>query len=339
MGFINTIGQWARTNLAGGTDYVPADSLVNTVRGSSARGVLVGAGLGAAAGAGVGYAVGMRNLAADQVTVQTDAFEVTRPVLVGADYDPSSTTYVPDPDGDGPMTARWDHDPADWDPIVEMRGTGVTFTRDRLVRSMEWGPIQGALLGLGAGAVIGGLLGLVTHLVARGSPPSTETTHPGLARAADRAPLAGTAVGALAGGAAGFAMGRLSESKNVVYTQVVKEPVMVDRTLGWIPRVSQRDDIPKELFRPGSKVYYQDLPEGRFGNPPFQGSEAVVRKVPTGELAPRTVSEQSHALNTLTGTLIGVGMGAAIGLAGGVATGVVMKYLAREPLPEPDPWR
>lgn len=342
MKLLDSIRRWSSHNLQSGPDYVAADSLVNRVRASGARGVVVGAGLGAVAGGAAGCAIGMRHLDADTVRVQTDTYMVTRPVLVGADYDPSSDTYVPDPDGDGPMQARWDHDPADWDPIIENRATGQTFTRDRLVRSMAWGPLQGAFVGMGVGAVIGGLVGLAVHLVAKwsdhGGQAPAVPDHPGLAKAADRAPLVGTAVGATAGGVAGFLMGRLSETRNMTHTQVVHEPVTVEQTIGWIPRVSQKSDIPEGLFHPGHKIYYNELPDSRFGDPPFVGSEAVVRRVPTGELAPRTVTENSHALNTVTGTLIGVGVGAAAGFAGGVATGVLMKVLSREPLPERDPW-
>ena len=70
-------------------DYQASNSLVNKARREGLSKPLVGAGIGAAVGGTAGFLAGLHNLSNDEVTISTRAEHLTRPVLVGADYDPA----------------------------------------------------------------------------------------------------------------------------------------------------------------------------------------------------------------------------------------------------------
>ena len=155
-----------------------------------------------------------------------------------------------------------------------------------------------------------------------------------MASAADYAPAAGAAVGALVGSAAGAYAGHLATQKNVVLEQVVSEPQYENRTIGYIPRVSQKRTIPRELFHRGHKIYYKELPDNRWGEPHFSDrGQAIRRRYFTGEYRNVERVENSHWLTPARGALVGAGIGAVTGLATGVASGILMKMAAGEQAP------
>lgn len=330
---------WVSRNVGGQDDYRAADSFVNGLRRDGLSGAAVGAGVGAVAGGVGGFAYGMANLAKDRVQVETRITPITRPVLVGADFDYGDTRFVSTDDkGNG----YWVTDPDDWDALLEHRATGQHQSRQVFKHTMGLGPVGGALIGIGGGAVLGAITGAIAKAIASRSdddrwpppPPRVPETEQlkKVARLADRAPLAGAGAGALLGGVAGFAAGHLSASKAQSLTQTLVEPVYRREHLGWIPHNSDRHDIPDNLWHPGREIYYRELGD-RFGTPPFQGREAVYGSVPTGEYTQRTITESSHRLTPLTGTLLGAGLGAVMGVLGGVAAGVLMKMAAGEDPP------
>lgn len=338
---ISTLQSWVSRNVGGQDDYRAADSFVNGVRREGFSGAAVGAGVGAVAGGVGGFAYGMANLSQDTVHVENRITPVTRPVLVGADFDYGDTRWVSTDDKGG---GYFHTDPDDWDAVIEHRPTGQHESRQVFRHSMGLGPVGGALIGIGGGAVLGAITGAIAQAIAnRGSDdshrwpppdpkvPATETMRK-VARAADHAPLAGAGAGAVLGGAAGFAAGSLSAAKAQTLTQVVSEPVYRRELLGWIPYNSDRHDIPDDLWHPGREIVYRELGD-RFGTPPFQGREEVWDRVPTGEFTQRTITESSHRLTPLTGTLLGAGVGAVTGALGGVAAGVLMKMVAGEEPP------
>ena len=145
----------------------------------------------------------------------------------------------------------------------------------------------------------------------------------------------GTIAGAAVGAGAGALAGHISANKNVVLTQTVAEPVYERRTIGHIPRVSQKSSIPRSYFHPGSKIYYNELPESEFGKNPFSGSgQAINREYFTGEYRDTTATQNSHWLTPMRGAFLGAGVGAATGLVTGVAAGVLMKIAAGEDPPK-----
>lgn len=338
MSMITSLRSWVARNVGGQDDYRAADSFVNGVRREGFSGAAVGAGVGAVAGGVGGFAYGMANLAQDTVQVQTQVTPITRPVLVGADFDYGDTRWVSTDDKGG---GYFHTDPDDWDALIEHRATGQNQSREVFRHSTGLGPVGGALIGIGGGAVLGAITGAIAQAVSGrdGDPwpprtpkvPETDMMRK-VARAADHAPLAGAGAGAVLGGIAGFAAGSLSAAKAQTLTQTLVEPVYRNELLGWIPYNSDRHDIPRELWRPGHEIYYRDL-GGRFGTPPFQGREEVWGRVPTGEYTQRVVTESSHGLTPLTGTLLGAGVGAVTGALGGVAAGVLMKVVAGEDPP------
>ena len=144
----------------------------------------------------------------------------------------------------------------------------------------------------------------------------------------------GTAVGAVVGAGAGALAGHISAGKNVAITQTVAEPVYENRTIGHIPRVSQKSSIPRQYFHPGQKIYYNEM-RGEYGETPFSGSgQAINRKYFTGRYEDTTTTKNSHWLTPASGLLLGAGVGAMTGLATGVATGILMKMAAGEDPPK-----
>jgi len=320
-------------------DYQASNSLVNKARREGLSKPLVGAGIGAAVGGTAGFLAGLHNLSNDEVTISTRAEHLTRPVLVGADYDPAhsyTTTYT---DADGNLQTQWHHDPADWDPIIQNQRTGDVVHR-QVVDKSWFGPISGTLIGLGVGAVAGALVTSLTDMVKDDVPGYWETPKKPeskekqeLAQRADKAPLIGTAVGAVVGAGAGALAGHISAGKNVAITQTVAEPVYENRTIGHIPRVSQKSSIPGHYFHPGQKIYYNEM-RGEYGETPFSGSgQAINRKYFTGRYEDTTTTKNSHWLTPASGLLLGAGVGAMTGLATGVATGILMKMASGEDPP------
>lgn len=335
---------WARRNVGSSSDYRPANSMVNKLRRDGLGGSAAGAGIGAAVGGTGGFLWGLSNLANDRVEVVNTTYQVTRPVLVGADFDSGSSYWVSTDDKGG---GYWHTDPDDWDPIIRHDPTGTTYERQSFKHTMLFGPVTGALVGLGAGAVLGGIAGAITQCVLNRDkdpyqwppPPQKVPSTPEkqrLARLADRAPLLGTAAGGALGLGAGMLMGSISQGKAQSLTQTLSEPVFQREQIGWIP-YNRDTSSTRPFMESGGRIYYDNLPRDRFGEVPFSGREAVHRDVPTGEFTRRTMTEQSHKLSPLTGGLIGLGLGLAGGLLTGVASGVLLKAAAGED-PPPAGW-
>lgn len=322
-------------------DYTPRNSLVNKTRRAGLSKPAVGAGLGATVGGAVGFLWGTHNVSKDEVTISTQTTELTRPVLVGADYDSSRSWTTTSTDADGNITYQHHYEPADWDPIIKRVPTGQVKQEEVIEHSSPFGPLAGTLVGIGVGAVVGALATSLTSMIKDDIPsrwdtpkvPETEKDQK-LARLADKAPLAGAAVGTVLGTAGGYLAGHLSAEKNVVLEQVVAEPVYETRQLGFIPRVNQKSSIPRNLFHSGQKIYYNELPDNRWGTPHFSDKgQAINRKYFTGEYQDVNRSENSHWLTPTRGALIGAGLGAVTGLATGVAGGILMKIAAGEDAP------
>ncbi len=323
-------------------DYTPRNSLVNKARREGLSKPLVGAGIGAAVGGAAGYLWGTHNLSQDQVTISTETSELTRPVLVGADYDSSRYWTTTSTDADGNMQIQHHHEPADWDPIIERVPTGQVEQKDVINHSTGFGPVAGTLVGMGVGAIAGALVTSLTKMIKDEPPgyydrpkvPETEKDQK-LARLADKAPLVGAAAGTVIGAAGGALAGHIAAGKNVVLEQVVAEPVYETRTIGYIPRVSQKSEIPRELFHTGQKIYYRELPDNRWGSPHFSDrGQAINRKYFTGDYQDVAHTENSHWLTPAKGALVGAGVGAVAGLATGVAGGILMKIAAGEDPPK-----
>lgn len=328
-------------------DYKARDSLVNKARRNGLSKPLVGAGIGAAVGGAAGFAAGTYNLSRDEVSIGDSVEHLTRPRLIGADYDSSYTYTTTSTDADGNTTYQTHYVPADWDPIIERVATGQTEEKQVINHSTVFGPVAGTLVGGVAGAVIGALATSLTDIVKDDLPsrwenptrwrnpnvPQTEDKQK-LARTADAAPYVGAGVGALVGAGAGALVGQMAAAKNVSLTQVVQEPIYENRLLGYIPRVSQKRDIPRSLFHPGQKIYYNELPDNRWGDPPFSDKgQQIVRRYFTGDYKAVETVEQSQWLTPLRGALVGGAAGAVTGLATGVAAGVLMKIAAGEDPP------
>lgn len=318
-------------------DYQAENSVVNKARRAGLSKPLVGAGVGAAVGGSAGFLAGLHNLSTDRVDITSQTEHLTRPELIGADYDPANSYVTYTTDADGNLQSHWHHDPADWDPIIQRQPTGESVTRQVIDKSW-FGPVTGTLMGIGIGAVTGALVTSLTDLVQDDVPrywetpkaPQTEKKQQ-QARQADKAPLVGTIAGAVVGAGAGALAGHISAQKNVVLTQTVGEPVYETRTIGYIPRVSQKSSIPKQYFHTGHKIYYNELPADEFGTRPFsQGGQAINRKYFTGDFKDVTTTENSHWLTPAKGAVLGAGVGAAVGFIGGVASGILMKIASGE---------
>ncbi len=338
---MNIKGFWNK-HIGSSSDWKAENSAVNRVRRQGLSKPAVGAGIGAAVGGTAGFAWGMHNLSQDHVTIESSTKPLTRPVLIGADYDPPNSYTTVTTDADGNMQVQWHHDPATWRPIVSHVDTGQTEQREVFRHSGGFGPLTGTLVGMGAGALVGALVTSLTGLISDEQPkrwdrpkvPTTEREQ-SLAKMADRAPLVGTLTGATVGAAAGAWAGSVSAARNLQIDQVVASPVYEWQTIGHIPRVSQKGQIPRELFHPGQKIYYHELPEGRWGTPPFsEGGTAVNRRVFTGEYQEVRSIENSHWLNPARGMILGAGLGAVAGLASGVAGGILMKIASGEQPPK-----
>ncbi|MBI3926965.1 MAG: hypothetical protein HY319_15625 [Armatimonadetes bacterium] len=330
MRVLGGASSWLARNIGStSADYQPASSIVNGVREAGFGKVAVGAGIGAAVGGAAGFAWGLHNLGQDQVSVTTFRTELTRPVVVGADFDSGWPQMIPV--GDTYMTI---YHPDDWDPVIEQRAIGVHHDRQALQSDMGFGPVAGAVGGLVAGAVLGGLTGVVAGMVWRDEDGSREPRVPDreekrrLARLADRAPLVGAAAGGVLGAAAGTWAGLASQARSQTLTQTLFEPVARRELIGWIPHNSDTKDL-REFFHDGGTIFYHELGD-RFGNPPFQGKEAVYAEVPTGELRGTLSTQTIHGLSPVTGAIGGAVVGAAGGFLAGVAAGVLMKTAAGE---------
>lgn len=324
-------------------DWTAKKSMVNKARSAGLSKPLVGAGIGAAIGGTAGFLAGTYNLSQDEVTIASETRELTRPELIGADYDPEDTYATYYTDSDGNMQTQWHTDPADWDPIIRNNPTGYTAT-EKVIKNSNWlGPVSGTLIGLGVGAVTGALVTSLTRLVddpvaSWGRTPKKPETEKAekLANTANHAPLAGAAIGTVIGAAAGAYAGHVAAGKNVVLDQVVTEPIYETRNLGYIPRVSQKRTIPRNLFHRGYKIYYDELPDNRWGTPHFSDrGQAINRRYFTGEYQDVRRVENSHWLTPAKGAAIGAGLGAVTGLATGVASGILMKMAAGEQAPSP----
>lgn len=315
-------GLWNR-HIGSSSDYRRGPSTLDEVANSPVGHVAVGAGAGAALGAVVGYGLGMNNLLQDQVTVVERTYDVQRPVLIGADYDHDWTEFQNVYDSDGNFShTNTIHHPADWDPIVEQRSTGLSYTRREFEHSRGFGPMTGAAVGLGVGAVAGGAAGVLSALLHRDRDNWGKANPKG-----ENAPKIGAAVGAAAGGTLGAVAGLVARSKAESLTQTFQEPIFERQTIGHIPRVRDYRSIPREYFAAGDKLYYDRLPVERYGQSPFPDGEAIVRSVPTGDFKATTITESSHRLNPVSGALLGMGIGAVGGFAAGVAVGVLQKTL------------
>lgn len=335
------IGTLIKHHLATGTDYVARDSLVNKARSAGLSKPLVGAGIGAAVGGTAGFLWGASNLSRDSVSVVTQSQEITRPVLVGADYDDAdsyTTSYTTtDSEGNTQFHTDWHHESEDWSPIIHRQGTGFVDQKKVFQHSSHFGPLTGLAVGAGAGAIVGALVTSLTRLVEDQpagyyqKPRVPETAEKkALAQKADHAPLVGTVAGAVVGAGAGAWAGSLAASRNQTIDQIYQKPVYETRLLGYIPSDSQTGEVSNG--RGGDfRVMYSELPESFRGNPRFsQGGEAVHGSVFTGRYEPvRTVSN-SQWLTPVRGALIGAGLGAVTGFATGVASGIVLKLMAGE---------
>lgn len=306
-----------RTHIGRSDDYTPP-TLVST-----AGPVAAGAGIGAAIGGSVGFGLGLAELRGDRVEIETVTHQVTRPVLVGADYDDVDRSWRPGSNG---QPGHWVRHDDDWDPIIERQNTGQTYTEKRFTHSMAYGPVAGALVGMGVGAVVGGLAGaLVQHL--KPSVAESKEVPANVAWLAEKAPWVGAGLGALAGATAGLAMGQVSQAHAQSLTQTIYAPITERQQLGWIPFES--DNIPRPYSSSGDyQLRYDQLPKSIFGEVPFQGKEAVFGEVPTGQLSERVETVRSHNFTPLTGALLGAGLGAAGGFGLGVATGVIARAIA-----------
>ena len=322
-------------------DYKPRDSFVNKARREGLSKPLVGAGVGAALGGATGFAWGLSNLANDHVFIENSRVELTRPTLVGADYDPPDDYVTYYTDADGNMQTQWHHDPADWDPIFSQHGTGQFEEKKVLTHTATFGPLLGTAVGLGVGALVGAAVAGLTSIVTDDigdpwDPPKVPTTEEkkNQARQADMAPWIGAGVGAGVGALAGLWAGTVAQNHNVVLDQVIQKPVYQNELLGYIPRVSQKSSIPGELFHPGHKIYYSEVGD-RFGQTPFAGGgQQIVRSVFSGRFEATHTVENSHWLTPARGAALGLGAGALTGLGAGVAAGILMKVAAGEDPPK-----
>lgn len=335
------IGAFMSKHLSTKSDYVARDSLVNKARAEGLSKPLVGAGIGAAVGGAAGYLWGAHNLSNDRVEVVTQNDPITRPVLVGADYDDAdtyTTTYTTtDSDGNTTTHTQWHFDPADWDPIIRDQDTGYRDVKKIFQHTSSFGPLTGLAVGAGAGAIVGALVSSLTKLVT--DEPASWSDKPKvpqtpekeqLARNADKAPLVATVAGALIGAGAGAWAGSMAADKNQTFTQTYDKPIYRNETIGYIPRDHQTNDIPGRHWG-DFRVNYDDLPENFLGSPRFsQGGEPVNRPVFTGRYEPVQVTTNSHWLTPVKGAAIGAGLGAATGFLTGVAGGVLMKIAAGE---------
>jgi uncharacterized membrane protein len=328
-------------------DYKAKDSLVNKARRNGMSKAVVGAGIGAAVGGAAGFAAGTYNLSRDEVSIGDSVKQLTRPSLIGADYDSSYTYTTTSTDADGNTTTHFHHEPADWDPIIERVATGQTEEKQVIEHSTLFGPVAGTLVGGAIGAVVGALATSLTDIVKDDLPnrwdnpsrwrnphvPETEDKQK-LARAADAAPYVGAAAGAVVGAGAGALVGQMAAAKNITLEQVIQEPIYENRLIGHIPRVSQKRTIPRSLFHSGQKIYYNELPDNRWGETPFSDKgQRIVRRYFTGDYKSVQTVEQSQWLTPLRGALLGGTVGAVTGLATGVAAGVLMKMAAGEDPP------
>ena len=299
----------------GGGDYSREPGLLQDVA-ECIPAAAVGAGLGAAAGAAVGYGVGYHNLAGDTVQIVNQRIEYLRPELVGAHYVPEDCTTQFTYDGDGNMTGSYQTcDSPYFRPLVENRSTGLIEESKKFTHTSVLGPLGGAAIGLGVGAVAGVVIGALVQKVADPQAASKSSPH------GNRAPLIGVGAGALVGAGAGYAAGSLAQSKAQTLTQVIRTPVTTDLGIGWVPYASQHSQLRPEMN--GRDLYYRDVNR-------FSGQKQVVRAVPTGEFRTHTEVTQSHTLTPLAGAALGLGIGAVAGGLVGVAVGVLDKLLATD---------
>lgn len=338
------ISGFLQRQLATKPDYAPRESLVNKARSAELSKPLIGAGVGAVVGGTAGFLWGAHNLSKDQVSIATSTQEITRPVLVGADYDDAdsyTTTYTTtDSDGNSTTHTQWHYESEDWSPIIQRQNTGFQDVKKVFQHTSSFGPLTGAAVGAGVGAVVGALVTSLTRLVEdepagyRERPKLPETAEKqALAQNADKAPLIGTIAGAVVGTAAGAWVGSIAADRNQVLNQVYQQPVYENRSLGFIPSDSQTRDIPGRNYG-DFRVMFQDLPENFKGSPRFsQGGEQIVRPVFTGRYQPVSTTTNSHWLTPAKGAIIGGGLGAVTGLAAGVAGGILMKIAAGEQAP------
>jgi hypothetical protein len=308
---INKVSSFFTRMLGPGSDFARAPGLMHDVA-EDCPAFGIGAGLGGAAGAAVGYGVGLHNLHQDQVSVVTERTEYLRPQLIGARYIPEDCTTHFTYDDKGNLTGSYQTcDSPYFRPLIENHRTGLIESRQKFVHTNAIGPLGGAAIGLGIGAVSGAVVGLLAQKIADPhAAPSTEMK-------ANRAPLIGVGVGALVGGGAGYLAGHLAQAKSQTLTQVVNTPVTVDAGIGWVPYASDRRELTLDQNR---QLFYTDTRA-------FEGRSQVVRAVPTGEYRAHTEVTQSHNLSPWAGAALGVGIGAVAGGLGGVAVGVLHKLL------------
>jgi hypothetical protein len=335
------IGSFLSKHLSTKADYVARDSLVNKVRSADLSKPAVGAGVGAAVGGAAGFLWGANNLSKDQVSVAVETREITRPVLVGADYDDAdsyTTTYTTtDSNGNTQYHTQWHHDSEDWSPIVAQQPTGFQDQKKVFQHSASFGPLTGLAVGAGAGAIVGALVTSLTQIVqdepAYGyqKPKVPETAEKqALAQNADKAPLVGTLAGALVGAGAGAWAGSIAAERNQTISQVYQKPIYETRSIGFIPSDSQTRDVSNGRWG-DFRVMFNELPENFNGTPRFsQGGEEIRRQVFTGRYEPVSTTTNSHWLTPAKGAAIGAGLGAVTGLVAGVAGGILMKIAAGE---------
>ncbi len=314
------LAAWVRHNFTSTISDYGERTFVDDVAESNWRRPAIGAGIGAVVGGAAGAAVGLHHLAGDQVTLTTQATAVTQPVVTGAEYHPAymqpiysgkTTTYI--------------HHPARWSPEIQQEPTGQTYQLTTAQHSLAFGPLTGLAVGALGGALLGGLIGALIQVADRaihGAVAAPPAPHP---ERGDRAPMIGLAVGAGIGAAAGAVLGSLDSSHAPAVA--TEQPVLVDRTIGFLPTVAQRNSIPSGAWD-GRTVHYVDL-QGAFGTPPFADGKAVIQPVPTGQIQTVTSHPSAEGLGPVSGALIGAGVGAGAGLLAGVAVGVLRKIADR----------
>jgi len=284
---------------------------------AAVAGAVGGATAGAVIGASAGYISALDDLRNPQVTVSDETYFSTRPEVVGAHYDDADlmTRYNPTTET---TETYWTDD--DWDPIIERHR--VKAYQEPVFETEQAGMVRQVAGGALKGAAIGAVVGAAGMTAARAT--GVEVVKPkDILEDTQTAMIAGGAGGTVIGGIAGFHAGKVAQANAQV--EVRTAPVYERQHVGWMPLERNARQISRDLNKGSGnyRISYEEIGD-RYGNPPFQGQDAVYSNVPVGEQQKEYLSS---TLTPLKGAAVGAVTGGVLGVAVGTAASVLTRMV------------